>query len=57
MPTQEHYRDLTLSEAVRKFADHHYQEDTRHISGDEHRILIEAANWMESNGCKRRVLD
>ena len=57
MPAREHYHNLTLSEAVRKFADHHYDEAIRHISRDEHRILREAADWMESNGCKRRVLD
>ena len=57
MPQQEHYHNLSLPAAVRKFADHHHQQETRHISGDEYRILIEAADWMESNGCERRVLN
>ena len=53
MPTYEHYRDLTLVEALRRLADHHSEKRTRHITQDERKLLYDAAGWMERNGCKR----
>ena len=55
MPTLEHYRGLSLVEALRRLADHHSEARTRHITQHERRMLHEAADWMERNGCKRLV--
>lgn len=55
MPTIESYSGLTLVEAVRQFADHHYESRTRHITQDEYKLLYDAADWMEQRDCNRRV--
>ena len=55
MPTIESYSGLTLVEAMRQFADHHYESRTRHITQDEYKLLYDAADWMEQRDCSRRV--
>ena len=55
MPTMEHYKGLTLVEALRQLADHHSKPRTRHITQDERKLIHDAADWMERNGCKYPV--
>lgn len=55
MPTLEHYQGLSLVEALKRLADHHSEARTRHITQDERKMLHDAADWMERNGCKRLV--
>lgn len=44
MPDQDFYEDLrSLRERIRRFAEHHYSEETRHISRFEYEMLLEAA--------------
>jgi hypothetical protein len=48
MPRRAEYEGLTLAEAVRKIAEHHFASRTRHLSQDEHELLIRAADVIES---------
>lgn len=46
MPTEEFYTGLSLKEKLRRFADHHYEQETRHISRYEYEMLLEAARLL-----------
>ena len=47
MPTRSEYEHLTLGAAVRRLAEHHYAERTRHLSHDEYELLQRAADMVE----------
>ena len=42
-----HYEELSLADALRALADHHYNPRTRHISRDEYDLLQRAASAVE----------
>jgi hypothetical protein len=44
MPQRAEYEHLTLAEAVRRLAELHSAGRTRHISQDEHDLLLRAAD-------------
>jgi hypothetical protein len=44
MPSKNDYQDLTLAQAVRQLAEHHYDHRTRHLSSDEYQLLLRAAD-------------
>jgi hypothetical protein len=48
MPTRSEYAALTLSDALRHLADHHYEERTRHLSHDEYQLLQRAADALQN---------
>lgn len=47
MPRRAEYEGLTLAEAIRKVADHHFASRTRHLSQDEYELLVRAADVLE----------
>jgi heme exporter protein D len=47
MPDESFYAGLGLAEALRKFADHHYDPGVRHISLYEYQVLEQAAARIE----------
>ena len=55
MPTRSEYEHLTLGAAVRRLAEHHYAERTRHLSHDEYELLQRAADmdWSWLEGVRR----
>jgi len=48
MPDAEYYRDLSLADAVRRFAEHHFEPDNRHISRTEYELLLRAATALQT---------
>ena len=55
MATERSYGGLPLYEAVRRVARRHVHPDVRHINDEELHILLNAAKWLESNGCEEFV--
>lgn len=55
MATERSYEGLSLHEAVRRVARHHVRPDVRHINDEELHILLDAADWLESNGCEELI--
>jgi hypothetical protein len=53
MPPRDFYSGLTQGDALRKFADHHYETGTRHISRDEYELLIEIARLLDQDKLRR----
>ncbi|HSH59562.1 MAG TPA: hypothetical protein VK988_07960 [Acidimicrobiales bacterium] len=47
MPQRKHYEGMSLAQAVRSLAERHHEQATRHISGDEHALLLRAAEVLE----------
>lgn len=47
MPQEDFYSGLSLSEQLRRFAEHHYEEATRHISRYEYEMLLRAAELLQ----------
>ncbi|MGH9043060.1 MAG: hypothetical protein ACRDZ3_22840 [Acidimicrobiia bacterium] len=47
MPKGDYYHGLRLAAALRKLAEHHYAIKNRHISEDEYRLLIRAAEELD----------
>lgn len=47
MPNRQYYAELSLAEAVRAMAEHHYNPRTRHISRDEYELLLRAVSALE----------
>lgn len=47
MPNRVAYDGLTLADAVRELAERHYEQRTRHISADEHQLLLRAADLLD----------
>lgn len=47
MPRRPDYEDLTLADAIRQLAEHHYEARTRHLSQDEYILLERAAAAIE----------
>lgn len=50
MPTRRDYEGLTLPDALERFAEHHYEGRTRHISGDEYDLLLAAVEALRAAG-------
>jgi hypothetical protein len=46
MPRRNEYEKLTLADAVRRLADNHYEDRTRHLSSDEYELLQRAADAL-----------
>ncbi len=46
MPNSTYYSGMTLADAVRKLAEHHYDRESRHISAAEHALLVRAAEAL-----------
>jgi hypothetical protein len=46
MPDRDFYAGLSLREQLRRFAEHHYDEKTRHISADEHEMLLQMSDAL-----------
>lgn len=57
MATERSYQGHPLHEGVRLLARHHVRPDVRHINDEELHILLDAANWLESNGCEELIGD
>ena len=49
MPKGDFYDGLALAEAIRKFAEHHFEAKHRHISEHEYRLLVGAARTLEAD--------
>ncbi len=49
MPGKDFYAELTLADAVRKLAEHHYEYENRHISRDEYDLLLVAADRIDGH--------
>jgi hypothetical protein len=47
MPRKTEYQDLSLGAAIRHLAEHHYEQRIRHLSHDEYRLLLRAAEAIE----------
>jgi hypothetical protein len=56
MPKGDYYYGLPLREAILKLAEHHFEPKNRHISEDEYRLLIRAANALEADRDLRDAL-
>lgn len=48
MPGRDFYRGLSLEEALRTLADHHFESENRHISKFEYQLLLRAADLIKS---------
>jgi len=48
MPTESFYEGLSVREALRRFAEHHYAIKNRHISEYEYELLIQVADALDS---------
>ena len=48
MPKESHYEGMTVPQALREMAEHHYQPETRHISEYEYEMLIQVAEAVEA---------
>ncbi len=46
MPQREFYAGLSLREQLRRFAEHHYDEENRHISADEYEMLLQVIDAL-----------
>jgi predicted GIY-YIG superfamily endonuclease len=52
MPKQTFYAGLSVPEALRRMAEHHYHVDTRHISEYEYELLVQVAEALKSLNSK-----
>ncbi len=50
MPGELEYRGMSLAQALRHFAELHFDPRTRHISQAEYELLLRAATALESAG-------
>ncbi|MGI8758396.1 MAG: hypothetical protein ACR2K0_03735 [Acidimicrobiales bacterium] len=55
MARRQTYEGLSLAEAVRVLADGHYEARTRHISADEHQLLLQAADVLDREHASLRA--
>lgn len=49
VPPEDFYAGLSLSEQLRRFAEHHYEQATRHISRYEYEMLLHAAELLQDH--------
>jgi hypothetical protein len=49
MPKSDFYYGLPLAEAISKLAEHHFEAKNRHISEDEYRLLVRAAEALKAD--------
>lgn len=57
MPDSDYYAGLSLADALKKLAHHHYEVDNRHISRAEYDLLLRAAariDWKAQDDEKEK---
>ena len=47
MPSRDHYRDMSVAEALRALAEFHGDPRSRHLARDEIELLLRAAALIE----------
>lgn len=53
MPDRTKYQGKSLADALDAFAEHHYEERTRHISADEYELLKQAVAALRTHAGHR----